>query len=452
LSREIGTSIGDYRLLKAIGSGASGEVFQAEHTLTRRIEAVKFLPHRLAGAAEEEPAMLREIAIQASLQHPHIAAVHNALRLPDGLALVMELVEGEPLSAILARGRIPLPTGAAYVLQTLDALAYAHDHRVVHRDVKPANIVVTPAGSVKLTDFGLARLFDDGQPACPGTVAGSPYYMSPEQVAGAAPADARSDCYSVGVILFEIATGQRPFEGTAFDVMLQQREAVPPAPISLAPRIGAALNTVILRALQKDPTRRFQSAPEFHAALDAALAHCPAMRHRSANRLWALAAAVATLALSAALLPALHHDPVPIQPLPSLPVALPPTTPLPEATPAPAAPVPDPPPATEPQPDLPRPTRPKPHPAARPQLHSSTSPKAFVPPDPQPLPHTPSSGDLPAALPAAPELSTLPPPDPAAQHTVEELAPAPAPVPEPAKPRSFLRRALGRIVHPLSRT
>src|SRR5215471_7953161 len=122
----VGSSIGDYRVIGKIGSGACGDVFRAEHVLTRRVEAIKFLARGAAADSEAECVLLREIEIQASLQHPNIAAVHNAFRTPEGLALVMELVEGEPIDTKLARGGIPLRDGVRYVLQTLDALAYAH--------------------------------------------------------------------------------------------------------------------------------------------------------------------------------------------------------------------------------------------------------------------------------------------------------------------------------------
>ena len=465
MGREIGALIGDYRLIQTIGSGAFGEVFRAEHVITRRVEAIKFLAHGTAADAEAEPALLREIEIQASLQHPNIAAVHNACRTPEGLALVMELVDGEPLSSKLELGRIPLCEGGRYVLQTLDALAYAHDHRVVHRDVKPANIVVAGDGSVKLTDFGLAQPLDGGEACGSGTLAGSPYYISPEQVVGLSPADARSDCYSVGIILYEIATGRKPFEGAnAFAVMLQHRETIPVAPIRIAPQIGAGLNAVILKAIEKDPDRRFQSAGEFRIALEHALENSPAMRangstHRRRHGRWFAAAALAGLTATAALLAPIGRRPAPIHPLPT-------NAQQPPQLPAPAA-----------VPPRPEPTdTAAPNPigtAPAPALLSSTSPstaagkrksarkKRGAPVGPQP--------DTAALAPIITQPDLTPDIErnagiaaPAAAETVPESQPAEAepqpaeaghldaPPPPPAKRRSLLRRAFGRIVHPWS--
>jgi serine/threonine-protein kinase len=466
LALEIGSSIGDYRLIKAIGSGACGEVFQAEHTITRRVDAIKLLARRLPGP-ENEDQILREIEIQARLQHPNIAAVHNAFRVPEGLALVMELIEGEPLSAILDRDAVPLSDGTRYVLVTLDALAYAHERRVVHRDVKPSNILITPQGSVKLTDFGLARSLDEGQPDGSGIPAGSPYYMSPEQVVGNA-ADARSDCYSVGVILFELATGQKPFQGdTAFEIMLQQRNAVPAPPLSLQPGIGAELNGVILKALEKDPARRFQSAAEFRRALELALANCPALqqnvpaspsRRRVAIGRWAAAVAVAGLVLSsAALIPSLRRRPVatdsvspaPPAPPPIAPAAVPPV-PAPEEAAPEEEPV-----VTEPKPDMPvagSPGRPRGNRApVRPRPEPTAEKPVSVPPeaagrgqaeDPAEVTTAPSpvSGPAPAA-----------PADPGAQHAPAESASHDVAPAEPAKRPGLLRRAFGRIAKPFSK-
>jgi serine/threonine protein kinase len=272
LSLEIGTQVGDYRIVAPVGAGAYGEVYQAEHRITHRIDALKILSSHHTGTDEQAQRFLREIQLQASLSHPNIAAVHNAFRTGDGLALIMELVHGEPLSGILKRGRVPLERGVSYVLGILSALACAHGHGIVHRDIKPENIIVTPDGAVKLTDFGLAR-----SPASPrltqsGEFAGSPSYMSPEQVLGTGEIDARSDLYSTGVVLYEIVTGRPPFDGaTAFAVMLGHRSAAPVPPIGIDSAIPPGLNQVILTALEKDPERRFRSAGEFQIALHRAV-------------------------------------------------------------------------------------------------------------------------------------------------------------------------------------
>src|SRR5262249_3259916 len=157
---------------------------------------IKILSNARPHTDEEEQRFLQEIRVQASLHHPNIAAVYNAFSTPYGLALVMELVHGEPLSAILARAPIPLDRGVALLLELLTALSHAHATGVVHRDTNPENIIVTPDGSVKLTDFGLARSADGPRLSQSGAFAGSPCYLAPEQARGNRPADARSDTYS----------------------------------------------------------------------------------------------------------------------------------------------------------------------------------------------------------------------------------------------------------------
>lgn len=268
---ETGERVGDYRITGVLGAGGCGEVYRAEHTITKRVEALKVLSPGRLHSPEEEQRFLREIQLHASLAHPNIASVHNAFSTKSGLVLVMELVEGETLEAKLQRGRVPLQTGIEYVLQVLAALGCAHASSVLHRDVKPGNIVIAPNGTVKLTDFGLARQAAEPHVTQTGTPAGSPYYMSPEQIHGVAVLDARSDVYSTGAVLYEVATGSRPFQGeSAFEVMQAHVECAPPAPIMLNPAIGAALNQVILKALAKDPGQRFQSAAEFRDALEKA--------------------------------------------------------------------------------------------------------------------------------------------------------------------------------------
>ncbi len=303
----IGEHVGDYRITGVLGAGGCGEVYRAEHSITKRVEALKILAPGRAHSADEEQRFLREIQLQASLAHPNIASVHNAFSTKLGLVLAMELVEGESLEAILERGRIPLETGIDYVLQVLSALGYAHASAVLHRDVKPGNIVVAADGTVKLTDFGLARQAAKPKLTQTGTPAGSPYYMSPEQVHGVGPVDARSDLYSTGVVLYEVVTGRRAFEGaSAFEVMLAHVERAPAPPIEVEPTISQALNRVILTALAKEPSGRFQSALEFRDALEAAkrdskLAR-PKRRGRGFLRVKALWAAAAALALGAIIL------------------------------------------------------------------------------------------------------------------------------------------------------
>lgn len=268
MSLEVGTQLGEYRILSRIGSGAYGDVFEAEHEITRRRDAVKVLVDGHLHIAQDEQRFLREIQVQASLHHPNIAAVYNAFPTPHGLALVMELVRGEPLSAVLARGRVPLQQGIGFVLGMLDGLSYAHTQGVVHRDIKPENIIVTPDGSVKLTDFGLARSLSSPRLTQSGAFAGSPCYMSPEQGLGIGVIDSRSDIYSAGVVLYEIVTGRPPFTGeTAFAVMSAHQSSAPQPPVELDPTIGTELNQVILTSLEKDLGKRFQTARAFHTAL-----------------------------------------------------------------------------------------------------------------------------------------------------------------------------------------
>jgi serine/threonine-protein kinase len=269
MSLDVGTQLGEYRILSRIGRGAYGDVFEAEHEITRRRDAIKILVDGHLHVALDEKRFLREIQVQASLHHPNIAAVYNAFPTPHGLALVMELVRGEPLSATLARGRVPLQRGIGFVLGMLEGLQYAHTQGVVHRDIKPENIIVTPDGSVKLTDFGLARSLSSPRLTQSGAFAGSPCYMSPEQGLGTGVIDSRSDIYSAGVVLYEIVTGRPPFTGeTTFAVMLAHQNSAPRPPVELDPTIGTELNQVILTSLEKDLGKRFQSAAAFHAALE----------------------------------------------------------------------------------------------------------------------------------------------------------------------------------------
>lgn len=267
MSLHVGEAIGDYRIIGIIGAGGMGQVFQVEHKITKRREAMKVL---IADLAEETQVQRfkREIEVQAKLNHPNIAAVHNAFRLKDRLVLVLEFVEGQTLESLLKQGRPPLETGIDYARQTLEALGYAHQRGVIHRDVSPANLMVTENGLVKLMDFGVAKSLGDLRLTDSGSMIGSLYYMSPEQVKGSTDPDPRSDLYSAGAILYEIVTGKKPFDyEDRFSLMVAQVEEQPRPPSQIEPGLPAGLDEIILKALAKEASQRYASAHDFLTAL-----------------------------------------------------------------------------------------------------------------------------------------------------------------------------------------
>lgn len=266
---ENGAVIDAYRIIGTLGSGGMGHVYRVEHTITRRQDALKVLAGGRHSAGGQAQRFLREIQLQASLNHPNIAAVHHALWLDDDLVMIMELVEGATLQSILQAGRLPLAIGLNYARQALLALQYAHEHGVVHRDVTPANILIAAGGVVKLTDFGLAKAPRDMRLTQSGAVMGSLYYMSPEQVRGSASLDERTDIYSLGAVLYEMSTGRRPFEaGDPFSLMLAHVQQAPRPPIEIDPSLPPELSRILLTALAKEPDRRFSSANAFREQLE----------------------------------------------------------------------------------------------------------------------------------------------------------------------------------------
>jgi serine/threonine-protein kinase len=245
-----------------------GEVYQVRNTISDRIEAMKVLPAALQSNKELQERFLREIKISAALRHPHIAELRTAQRVDGLLVMVMEFVDGVTLDYLTRNGPLPLKNALHYTKQVLDALGFAHQRGVVHRDIKPQNVMVTEGDSVRLMDFGIARSLGEQTLTMTGMTLGSLFYMSPEQIRGDE-VDARSDLYSMGVLLYEMTTGQRPFQGTSgYTVMAAHLEKAPPPPIERNPDLPAALNDVILRALSKDPSSRFQSAAAFKAEIE----------------------------------------------------------------------------------------------------------------------------------------------------------------------------------------
>ena len=264
---QIGDTVGDYEIVGVLGKGGMGKVFRVRNLLSNRMEAMKIVLPDLGGDPGLADRFLREIRLQASLEHPNIAALRTALRVDNQVLMIMELVEGVSLEERLRQGPVDLASSIRYVDQVLSALELAHSRGIIHRDIKPANMIVTPEGAVKLTDFGIARSETDRNLTQSGVALGSLYYMSPEQVQ-AQPADARSDLYSVGVTFYEMATGRRPIEGTSeYGILNAHLTQTPAPPNSLNPAIPIMMNAAILKALAKLPADRFQSAAEFREAL-----------------------------------------------------------------------------------------------------------------------------------------------------------------------------------------
>ncbi len=285
---QIGDAVGDYRVIAIAGSGGMGTVYKIEHVITRRIEAMKLLPPGASDDPQQVQRFEREIQVQARLHHPNIVALYNAVRNGDLIALVMEYVEGESLQRMLEAGALPVETAVDFASQVLGALAYAHDAGVIHRDVAPANIIITEDGTAKLTDFGLARAAMDVRLSASGVPLGSPWYMSPEQVRGTGALDARTDLYAMGAVLHEMLTGEKLFEAAgAFAVMRAHVEAEPAPPSSRNPKVPSALDEIVRKAVAKLPAMRFQSADEFRRALENAVAGArPMVAAKVARKTW----------------------------------------------------------------------------------------------------------------------------------------------------------------------
>ena len=264
------TVFGAYELEELIGEGGMAVVYKARHQLTGQLVAVKMLPPELAVYPEVRARFVDEARTLARLEHPNIVHLINFAEEMGRLCLVMQYAEGQTLEEILdTKGRISGQDAVRIAREVLAALGHAHSQGVVHRDIKPSNIIVRPDGTVKVTDFGIAKIARDTKLTQTGQTMGTVRYMSPEQVRGAE-IDGRSDIYSLGVTLYECVVGRTPFEGdTHFAIMSQHLSADPTPPIEAGARISKALEDVILKALAKDPLDRYQTAEEMARALEA---------------------------------------------------------------------------------------------------------------------------------------------------------------------------------------
>ncbi|MBB5958729.1 serine/threonine-protein kinase [Saccharothrix tamanrassetensis] len=268
-----------YRLSKRIAVGGMGEVWEAADTRLDRKVAVKVLKAELSGDSEFLNRFRIEARTTASLNHPGIAAVHDygeTASVPDGpedtAYLVMELVEGEPLAAIIARGRLGADRTLDVLEQAGNALQAAHERGLVHRDVKPGNILVTPNGTVKITDFGIAKAADAAPVTHTGMVMGTAHYIAPEQALGHA-AEPASDVYALAVCGYECLTGHRPFlsENAVTVAMMHIRDIAPPLPPDVPPGPRALIEATLV----KDPRQRYRNGGEFAAAVGAVRAGQP---------------------------------------------------------------------------------------------------------------------------------------------------------------------------------
>ena len=289
--------VGPFEVVGLVGSGGMGEVYRARDTRLDRHVALKVLPTATLTDPAARARLLREARLASQLNHPHICTIHEVGEADGHVYIAMELVEGQSLSARLASG--PLPTEQVLRLgsQVADALAHAHAHGVAHRDLKSANVVITPEGRAKVLDFGLAKRLEEHELdeatrsqvslTAPGTVVGTLAYMAPEQLRGET-ADARSDIWALGVMLYEMVSGARPFRGETGFALTSAilKEAPPPLPAAVPAEVGAT----VARCLEKEVGRRYQQAGEVRAALDATQAGTAASwgawRYRLARRRW----------------------------------------------------------------------------------------------------------------------------------------------------------------------
>jgi serine/threonine protein kinase len=261
----LNSNIGEYRLIDYIGAGGMGEVYRAVHSKIGRVAAVKIMT-RAGRDPRSMERFLNEARIQASLQHPNIATLYDFCEVAGQPCIIMEFVDGQTLDdRITASGRLPA-SEALFILQAVaEALSYMHSHGIVHRDIKANNIKITSQGGIKLLDFGIAK--DNSTPAFTqaGDVIGTLQYLSPELLKGGA-ADARSDIWALGVLLYEMTAGQTPFEASTIGQLYEKisKASFVQATV-INPSLPREIDGVITRCLKRNPSDRYQSIPDLLA-------------------------------------------------------------------------------------------------------------------------------------------------------------------------------------------
>jgi serine/threonine protein kinase len=262
-----------YEVLGRIGYGAHGSVFQARDTFLNRLVAIKSIRLDTSLDPEQRKALnkrfIREAQVSAQLHHPNIVTIHDIMFTPETGFIVMEFIEGTTYESLLATKRIGLGTAVNLATQVARALAYAHEHKIIHRDIKPGNIMITPTLEAKIMDFGIAKSDGATNLTMSGGLVGTPDYMSPEQAKGEE-VDVRSDVFSLGCVLYESSVGEKPFKGGNLTAVLLSIVNSDPFQCKAweASNVPPALERVLARALAKDPEERYGSAAELVGALE----------------------------------------------------------------------------------------------------------------------------------------------------------------------------------------
>jgi hypothetical protein len=302
----VGSSLAHYHVLELLGRGGMGEVYSAEDTRLRRKVAIKVLPAAMAAEPERRRRFEREAQAIAALNHPGIVTIYSVEHEGGVSFLTMELVEGKTLADIVPEGGMPLAQFLKIAVPLADAVHAAHEKGILHRDLKPGNVMVTPEGRVKVLDFGLAKLARDSaliMPAGPhttsdGQIIGTLFYMAPEQAEGK-PVDRRADIFALGVIMYELAVGLRPFAGETNVSVLTSLLRDTPRPLTeIRHDMPPVLSDILQRCMEKDPEKRYSSAAELRADLEA-LGGQSALKAPAPPWAYAASAGVLVLATSA---------------------------------------------------------------------------------------------------------------------------------------------------------
>jgi len=293
---------GRYRIQRKLGAGGMADVYLAEDQELGRRVAIKILNGRHANDDQFIERFRREAKNAAALNHPSIVSIYDRGEAEDTYYIAMEFLDGRTLKElIVGRGAAPINVAIEYGRQILSALRFAHRHGIVHRDIKPHNVLVDAEGRVKVTDFGIARA-GTSQMTETGSIVGTAQYLSPEQARGGE-VDPRSDLYSLGVVLYELLTGKTPFDGeTPVEIAMKHLSNAPKPPSKLRPEVPPELDKVVLRALAKNPDERYQSADEMEADLERVARGAPVSAATAATQILPAAPPVATDPTSATMI------------------------------------------------------------------------------------------------------------------------------------------------------